>query len=91
MKVLTGNKEEIDLRSLMDDDTDYGAPREDDKVKEIDLGFDEKDAAAETEDDSEASILAEDEDFDVDLFNSEAMFGDDDLDDLDDLDTSDDE
>ncbi len=91
MKVLTANKEEIDLRSLMDDDTDYGTPREDDKVKEIDLGFDEKDAAAETEEDSEASILAEDEDFDADLFNSEAMFGDDDLDDLDDFDTSDDE
>ncbi|MBR2617333.1 MAG: DNA-directed RNA polymerase subunit beta, partial [Clostridia bacterium] len=89
MKVLTENREEINLRDLMDDEPDYGSMHREEKTKEVEiLGFDEKDAVEEVQENTELSILADD-DFDQDFDFSES-FADEDLSDLDDYEDADD-
>jgi len=89
MKVLTENREEINLRDLMDDEPDYGSMHREEKTKEVEIvGFDEKDAVEEATENTEVSIFA-DEDFDQD-FDFNESFADEDLSDLDDYEDADD-
>ncbi len=83
MKVLTENREEINLRDLMDDEPEYGSFHREEKTKEVEIvGFDEKEAVEEAGENAEVSIFADD-DFDQDFDFSES-FADADLSDLDD-------
>ena len=91
VKVLTENKDEIQLKDFSDADMDDEPDtRRDEETEEIDFNFDDEDEDEDEDEGDVGSIFEEDEDEDED-FTSSDLFDEDDEGELDDLDDWDDE